>query len=87
MGKSSPLVSGAPFSVALRVPRTAPPGSSESSVLREAAACLRLLVLLGIMGKSSELTGPPRSGVSSSTLPQRETGREGGVVLRKEVVL
>jgi hypothetical protein len=87
LSESSLVSSGAATSVHLRVPRAAPSTSFKPSVLRAGTACVKLFVVLGIVGWLQ--VGEVRPDPGPLRLPFREgkPAVRGGVVPRKQVVL
>ena len=77
MSESSLVSPGVVISIHLRVPRVAPSNSSKPSVLRVGAACLKLFVVLGIVGKLRVDEVRPDPGSLRLLLRDGKMGREG----------
>jgi hypothetical protein len=87
LSKSSLVSSGAATSVHLRVPRAAPPNSFKPSVLRVGAACVKLFVVLGIVGRLRVDEVRPDPGPLHLLLRDGKPAVRGGVIPRKRVIL
>ena len=83
MSKSSLTSPGVAISVHLRVPRVTLSNSSNPSVLRVGAACLKLFVVLGIVGKLRVDEVLPDPGPLRLLLRDWKPAVRGGVAPRK----